>query len=138
MCSGFFQPSYKRGKYLFFKGAEKGQIIVTMRYDLLLLPLLNSYITSISVIVCYNSLQSVKSQIEMVRLEGLEPSRAYAHHPLKMACLPFHHNRVEYKNGASGQNRTVDTRIFSPLLYQLSYRGTFFCKKKWRPRSDLN
>ena len=30
----------------------------------------------------------------MVRLEGLEPSRAYAHHPLKMACLPFHHNRM--------------------------------------------
>ena len=59
----------------------------------------------------------------LVRLEGLEPSRAYAHHPLKMACLPFHHNRVEYKNGASGQNRTVDTRIFSPLLYRLSYRG---------------
>ena len=25
--------------------------------------------------------------------------------------------------GASGQNRTGDTRIFSPLLYQLSYRG---------------
>ena len=41
-------------------------------------------------------------------------------------------------NGASGQNRTVDTRIFSPLLYQLSYRGKIFCKKKWRPRSDLN
>ena len=61
--------------------------------------------------------------ISLVRLEGLEPSRAYAHHPLKMACLPFHHNRVEYKNGASGQNRTVDTRIFSPLLYRLSYRG---------------
>lgn len=33
----------------------------------------------------------------LVRLEGLEPSRAYAHHPLKMACLPFHHNRMEYK-----------------------------------------
>ena len=59
MCSGFFQPSYKRGNYLFFKGAEKGQIIVTMRYDLLLLPFPNSYITSMSVIVCYNSLQSV-------------------------------------------------------------------------------
>ena len=41
-------------------------------------------------------------------------------------------------HGASGQNRTVDTRIFSPLLYQLSYRGMIFCKKKWRPRSDLN
>lgn len=32
-------------------------------------------------------------------------------------------------HGASGQNRTVDTRIFSPLLYRLSYRG-IFCKKK--------
>ena len=25
--------------------------------------------------------------------------------------------------GASGRNRTNDTRIFSPLLYQLSYKG---------------
>ena len=25
---------------------------------------------------------------------GLEPIRAYAHHPLKMACLPFHHIRI--------------------------------------------
>ncbi len=28
--------------------------------------------------------------------------------------------------GASGRNRTNDTRIFSPLLYQLSYRGGYF------------
>ena len=28
-----------------------------------------------------------------------------------------------FPHGASAQNRTVDTRIFSPLLYQLSYRG---------------
>ena len=28
-----------------------------------------------------------------------------------------------YKDGAAGQNRTGDTRIFSPLLYRLSYRG---------------
>ncbi len=27
------------------------------------------------------------------------------------------------QHGASAQNRTVDTGIFSPLLYQLSYRG---------------
>ena len=26
-------------------------------------------------------------------------------------------------NGGSGRNRTADTRIFSPLLYQLSYRA---------------
>ena len=28
------------------------------------------------------------------------------------------------RNGASDRNRTNDTGIFSPLLYQLSYRGT--------------
>ena len=27
--------------------------------------------------------------------------------------------------GASGRNRTIDTGIFSPLLYQLSYRGKY-------------
>jgi hypothetical protein len=27
------------------------------------------------------------------------------------------------KNGGLGQNRTADTRIFNPLLYQLSYRA---------------
>ena len=27
------------------------------------------------------------------------------------------------KNGAQGRNRTTDTRIFNPLLYQLSYLG---------------
>ena len=28
-------------------------------------------------------------------------------------------------DGASGRNRTNDTGIFSPLLYQLSYRGKY-------------
>ncbi len=28
--------------------------------------------------------------------------------------------------GAQGQNRTADTRIFSPLLYRLSYLGLIF------------
>jgi hypothetical protein len=27
-------------------------------------------------------------------------------------------------HGAEGQNRTADTRIFSPLLYRLSYLGS--------------
>ena len=27
--------------------------------------------------------------------------------------------------GGQGRNRTTDTRIFSPLLYQLSYLATF-------------
>ncbi len=29
--------------------------------------------------------------------------------------------RLTTKNGGSGRNRTADTWIFSPLLYQLSY-----------------
>jgi hypothetical protein len=28
--------------------------------------------------------------------------------------------------GGLGQNRTADTRIFSPLLYQLSYQALIF------------
>ena len=32
--------------------------------------------------------------------------------------------RHKGKNGAQGRNRTTDTGIFSPLLYQLSYLGT--------------
>ena len=31
--------------------------------------------------------------------------------------------RAQAQPGASGRNRTTDTGIFSPLLYQLSYRG---------------
>ena len=37
-----------------------------------------------------------------------------------------------HRDGASGRNRTNDTGIFSPLLYQLSYRG------KWRLRTGSN
>ena len=41
--------------------------------------------------------------------------------------------------GASGRNRTNDTRIFSPLLYQLSYRGIWgFSSSAWRPGTGSN
>src|SRR5678815_3471550 len=33
--------------------------------------------------------------------------------------------RKTRKDGGQGRNRTTDTRIFSPLLYQLSYLATF-------------
>jgi hypothetical protein len=32
------------------------------------------------------------------------------------------------KNGGQGRNRTTDTRIFSPLLYQLSYLAAMGCR----------
>ena len=34
---------------------------------------------------------------------------------------------AEKRYGAQRQNRTADTGIFSPLLYQLSYLGTGLC-----------
>ena len=33
--------------------------------------------------------------------------------------------RIDKKNGGKDQDRTGDTRIFSPLLYQLSYPATW-------------
>ena len=39
------------------------------------------------------------------------------------------------RNGAQGRIRTTDTRIFSPLLYQLSYLGIWFVAA--RIRDDL-
>ncbi len=43
------------------------------------------------------------------------------------------HFLVQY-HGAEGQTRTADTRIFSPLLYQLSYLGTAVHRLRRRVR----
>ncbi len=45
--------------------------------------------------------------------------------PWQGGALP---DELNPQDGASGRNRTNDTRIFSPLLYRLSYRGIH-----WRP-----
>ena len=45
---------------------------------------------------------------------------------------PILRNRFHVPNGGPGRNRTNDTRIFSPLLYRLSY-GTIWLRGK-----DLN
>ena len=37
------------------------------------------------------------------------------------------------KDGGEGRNRTDDTRIFSPLLYQLSYHAMCFCPESSVP-----
>ena len=43
----------------------------------------------------------------------------------KKPAFPGLGNKAGYCKdfGAAGRNRTTDTRIFSPLLYRLSYRG---------------
>jgi hypothetical protein len=38
------------------------------------------------------------------------------------------YSNFKYLNGAQSRNRTSDTRIFNPLLYQLSYLGTLWPK----------
>ncbi len=48
----------------------------------------------------------------------LELPRALAHHPLKMACLPFPPPR----HGRGGRIRTHDRRFWRPLLYQTELR----------------
>ena len=38
-------------------------------------------------------------------------------------------------NGGQGRNRTTDTRIFSPLLYQLSYLAAGWGRVLDRPKA---
>ena len=51
--------------------------------------------------------------------------------PWQGSALP--NELFPHKLGASEWSRTTDTGIFSPLLYQLSYRG-----KNWRPEGGSN
>jgi hypothetical protein len=65
------------------------------------------------------------------RVMGIEPTTL----AWKARVLPLNYTRVNnmklnvnfvnriLSNGGSGRNRTADTRIFSPLLYRLSYRA---------------
>jgi hypothetical protein len=43
----------------------------------------------------------------------------------------------EKRDGAQGRNRTSDTRIFNPLLYQLSYLGGHACRAVRRAAGDI-
>ena len=60
----------------------------------------------------------------MAEIEGFEPPQdvnplsVFKTDPFSRTWVNLHHS-----NGGSGRNRTSDTRIFSPLLYQLSYLG---------------
>ena len=67
----------------------------------------------------------------MVPARGLEPQPT----DYKSVALPIELPAYFIKiNGGSGRNRTADTRIFSPLLYRLSYRALL----KWRSRPGSN
>ena len=57
------------------------------------------------------------------RLPGLVGVGAWGFSGTKKAFDQMSKAAFVFSSGASGRNRTTDTRIFSPLLYQLSYRG---------------
>jgi hypothetical protein len=65
----------------------------------------------------------------MERVMGIEPTLP----AWKAGVLPLNYTRIEVYGG-SGRNRTADTRIFSPLLYRLSYRANYV----WLGMKDSN
>ena len=54
----------------------------------------------------------------MVEGVGLEPTNPMG---ADLQSAAFGQLRYPSKNGGSRRSRTADTRIFNPLLYQLSY-----------------
>src|SRR5579872_4620429 len=61
---------------------------------------------------------------------------------LAASCQPQKGSANQHVSGGQGRNRTTDTRIFSPLLYQLSYlaavgEGRVLDRPGWRPSSNL-
>jgi hypothetical protein len=59
----------------------------------------------------------------MVEGDGFEPSKSLT---TDLQSAPFGHLGIPpFFCGAQGRNRTTDTRIFSPLLYHLSYLGAW-------------
>ena len=65
----------------------------------------------------------------LLRFGASDEARTRYLHLGKVALYQMSYTRIWFPrraaagDGASGRNRTNDTRIFSPLLYQLSYRG---------------
>ena len=86
------------------------------------------------------ALESAHMKLSLVWSRWLDSNPQPADY--KSAALPIELHQHK-KCGASGWNRTADIRIFSPPLYQLSYRGICSVfqqsiKKKWRPKTGSN
>ena len=70
-----------------------------------------------------------RTNVNRISFGAGDEARTRYLHLGKVALYQMSYTRMELPaeipqgSGASGRNRTSDTRIFSPLLYQLSYRG---------------
>ena len=100
-------------------------------------PIAHDYATRMELELVRAPMQKNKKHLESTKcfvwsgLRGSNPPPP----PWQGGALP---NELNPQNGASGRNRTNDTRIFSPLLYQLSYRGGLGgCFRKMATRMGL-
>ena len=64
--------------------------------------------------------EGIRTPDLLVRSQTLYPAELRAH---DYEITIIYINKNFNKNGGSEWNRTIDTRIFSPLLYRLSYRA---------------
>ena len=71
--------------------------------------------TKLSHFPIYGALEGIRTPDLLVRSQTLYPAELRA----QMFCI----KKIELINGGSEWNRTIDTGIFSPLLYRLSYRA---------------
>ena len=71
---------------------------------------------------CSNQLsyRAILEQLLLLRYGAADEARTRYLHLGKVALYQMSYIRIY---GAFGRNRTIDTGIFSPLLYRLSYRG---------------
>ena len=71
---------------------------------------------------CSNQLsyRAIPEQLLLLLNGAADEARTRYLHLGKVALYQMSYIRIF---GASGRNRTIDTGIFSPLLYRLSYRG---------------
>ena len=61
----------------------------------------------------------------LVRWARLELAQAYAHYPLKVACLPFHHHRL-FDLGLQRYDKNLNLQIFLQLFSVFLKKSVFF------------
>ena len=72
------------------------------------------------------ALEGIRTPDLLVRSQTLYPTELRAHDIQQTHSL-------NSKYGGSEWNRTIDTRIFSPLLYRLSYEATMAVRTGFEP-----
>ncbi len=75
-----------------------------------------------------------------MRSRGLEPPRVYTHYPLKIACLPFHHDRADSMNATNLPNKSTIRSNFYNIPSSIPLVNAYFtiASKDKQSRSSQN